>query len=46
MFAVMVLLASGRSLESALADVHAAGSSPETAEQDALVKKIAFRFSV
>jgi len=40
MFAVMVLLASGMSLESALKDVQAAGSSPETAEQRQVLRKL------
>ena len=40
MFAVMVLLASGMSLESALEDVKAAGSSPETAEQRQLLQSL------
>jgi atypical dual specificity phosphatase len=40
MFAVMVLLASGMSLESALEDVKAAGSAPETAEQRELLKRL------
>jgi hypothetical protein len=40
MFAVMVLLASGMSLESALKDVQAAGSSPETEEQRQVLRKL------
>jgi protein-tyrosine phosphatase len=40
MFAVMVLLACGMSLESALAAVQAAGSSPETAEQRQLLQSL------
>jgi len=40
MFAVMVLMAAGMPLESALADVRAAGSSPETAAQRQLLERL------
>ena len=40
MFAVMILLASGMSLESALEEVKGAGSSPETAEQRQLLQRL------
>jgi len=45
MFAVVVLLASGMPLKSALVAVQAAGSEPDTADQNTLIKKAAIRLA-
>ena len=45
MFAVIVLVAAGNSIESALDAVRKAGSEPDTATQNALIKKAAIRLA-